>query len=404
MTFNEIIFYTFSFLALFTGLYTLLVLLERKDQLNSPKLKSYRKISVIIPAYNEEKGIAASIKKTLECDYPSDLLEIIVVDDGSRDRTYQVAKKLASKNVKVFTKKNGGKASAVNFGLKHATGEFVMILDADTFPQKDAFKKTLGNFEDPSVMATTLSIKVYQPKTFLQKMQYIEYTIMNFMRKLMMFVDGQNVAPAGTILRKSFLDTHGHFDENNLTEDFEMGMRIHSKQFRVAHTFDSYVETVAPETFDKLKRQRVRWSYGGIYNIMLYKNMMGARYGDLGLLIIPGMLIGLTILPLGFAYLLAITLWNALHRSYLFSLIGFDLRYAVSSAVESIVRTSFSMRVFVLVTVLLMAMLIYKNATKKAGEKFKWSYIIYFLFYGLALMYFNVIALARYLINRKPKW
>ena len=121
-----------------------------------------------------EKTIAKTVKSLLNLDYPKDKLELMVIDDGSTDKTYEKARQFAKAGVKVFTKKNAGKAAALNFALKKSTGDFFGALDADSFVNSNALKKMIGHFKDPKIMAVTPSLKVYNPKTILQKIQYIE--------------------------------------------------------------------------------------------------------------------------------------------------------------------------------------------------------------------------------------
>jgi cellulose synthase/poly-beta-1,6-N-acetylglucosamine synthase-like glycosyltransferase len=158
-------------------------------------------VSIIIPAYNEEKSIVRTIDSAVNLDYPRKNMEIIVVDDGSKDSTYSLAKehidflrkKYSSLNIKVFTKKNGGKGSALNLGIEKCSGEIVVSMDADTFANPDAIKKMMGYFYNEEVMSVTPTLAVYQPKTIWQRVQHIEYYLGTFLRKSFALLNAMHV-------------------------------------------------------------------------------------------------------------------------------------------------------------------------------------------------------------------
>ncbi len=159
-----IILYISCYFGLFTSILFFLAFFENRDALKNPALKHFPKVTVAIPAYNEEKTIAATIDSVLALDYPKEKLEIIVVDDGSTDNTLQIIKQYGGKGVKIFHKENGGKGSALNFALAKANGEFFTCLDADSFVDPDCLKKMLGYFENKQVMAVTPSLKIWNPR------------------------------------------------------------------------------------------------------------------------------------------------------------------------------------------------------------------------------------------------
>jgi len=127
---------------------------HKEDQI--PPTLVYKLISIIIPAYNEEKVIARTIESTMEIDYPHK--EIIVVDDGSKDNTLLIAKRYQSDMVKVLHKENGGKASALNYGLTFARGEYIAVLDADTIAGKNSLKEVAKIFADNENIAAVDSL------------------------------------------------------------------------------------------------------------------------------------------------------------------------------------------------------------------------------------------------------
>ena len=144
--------------------------------------KELLSISIIIAAYNEEKSIEATIKSALDSDYPKDKFELLVIDDGSTDKTLELAKKFEKEGVRVFSKENGGKGSALNFGIKKAGGEIIFSMDADTFVDPKSAKNMVRYFKDERVVSVAPTLSIYNPRGFLQRIQHIEYLSGIFLR------------------------------------------------------------------------------------------------------------------------------------------------------------------------------------------------------------------------------
>lgn len=247
------------------------------------------KVTVVIPAYNEGKSIAGTIETISKSDYPRSKFEIIVVDDGSKDDTYDVAKKYDGKYVRVFRKKNGGKGSALNFGIARAKGEIIIGMDADSFVEPQSMKNMMHYFTNPRVMAVTPAMIVYKPKNIWQRIQYMEYFLGLFLRKAFATLNAVYIAPgAFSAYRKSFFDKYGGYDENTITEDIELSLRVQYHGYFVENCPDAPVHTITPSNFLSLLIQRRRWYFGYIKNVWRYREIISNRkYGDLGLFIIP---------------------------------------------------------------------------------------------------------------------
>src|SRR4030042_303570 len=284
--FGLILFFLGTVLTLFLGIFYLITFFDNKALLRCPKIKRFPTISIIVPAYYESRTICRTLESLRALNYPQNKLEIIVVNDGSTDDTYAIAQSF--RGVRVLTKTNGGKGSAINFGLRHATSELMAVMDADSFVSRNALRKMIGHFRRDSILAVTPTLKVHNPKGFWQQIQYVEYLFSVLFRKIFAFLQSVYVTPGPfSIYRKSFFDKHGGFDEANITEDLEIALRIQSLGYEIENSINAEVFTVAPSNFRDLLRQRVRWYSGVVNNMWQYRRMFTPRNGNLGIFVLP---------------------------------------------------------------------------------------------------------------------
>jgi len=302
--------YFIQFMAIYLLILFLLKYTEDREKIIDPEPTRFPDVSIIVPAYNEEKTLAKTVDSLLDLDYPKDKLEIIIVNDGSTDRTLEIAGQYKEKGVIVLDKENGGKGSAMNLGIENASGELIASMDADSFATPESLKRMVGHFDDPGIAAVSPMMKVYKPKTIVQKIQRIEYMIMITTRKVISFFEGIPVTPGPlSIYRASVFKELGGFEEDNLTEDQEMALRIQRAHYRLRCAVSAVVYTTAPSGIRSLLQQRVRWNRGWLYNVLLrkegkYVNLMKPEYGDFGILFALsciGMFLGLIILFYSFA-------------------------------------------------------------------------------------------------------
>ena len=289
--------WTSYLLSLFFAIFWFLVLIEEEPKAKTRKLKSYPLVSIVVPAYNEQKNITPTLTSLTRLNYPRDRLEIIVVNDGSTDNTKSLVNEFRAKHksfdIKLINKKNSGKGSALNMGLEMSKGEFFVCLDADSIATEYALEKILPHFTQDNIAAVLPLLKVDRPKNLWQKMQWLEYIVNMFYKRLMSRLDCIHVAPGPfSVYRKDVLKKIGGFDEGNLTEDLEISLRLQSKNYRIIQLLDAEVFTIAPKTFRELYKQRNRWYKGSLINAVKYKSMMfNKRYGDFGMIQMPTIIV-----------------------------------------------------------------------------------------------------------------
>ena len=304
--------YGIAFLTIFITVFFLIIFLENQGRIrHSPKPpRLLPSLTIIIPAYNEEETIAGTIESALNARYAPGSKKVIVVDDGSTDQTLSVARRYAKKGVLVLHQENRGKAAALNNALGKAGTELVATLDSDSYIEKDALLKMVGFFNDAEVGAVTSVMKVWKPRTTLEKLQRMEYLLMVFSRRLLSFIDSVNVTPGPlSIFRKRVFDAIGGYDEGSILEDQEFGMRMQAHNYRIASSMEAVVYTVVPKTFGDLISQRVRWHRGGVRNLLKHHRLISPRYGDFGTLVMPFAILSIAVLFILF-FLLSLSILN----------------------------------------------------------------------------------------------
>lgn len=285
---------TLTYVVWFLSTYFIVLLLlsvltnrRRLSEINKP-LKHFPFVTVIIPAFNEEKTIASTISSLKNVNYPSNKIEYIFVNDGSKDNTSSVVQvniKDDSRFKFIDRKINHGKAYSLNEGIAKAHGEFVACMDADSIVESEIFRKALPYFSSEDIGAVTVSVEVLHPKSLIDKIIAVEYHIgLSLFLKIFSFFNCIFVTPGPfSIYRRSLLSQIGGFDINNITEDHEIAFRIHKSRFKIVNCFDAKVCTILPGTFKGLYRQRRRWYAGAIQSLFQHKDVIfNKRLGVFG--------------------------------------------------------------------------------------------------------------------------
>jgi cellulose synthase/poly-beta-1,6-N-acetylglucosamine synthase-like glycosyltransferase len=304
-----IIYLGYIFIAIYLlSLYVLIYFKNRKNLFSYPKTQKKYSVSVLIPAWNEEKTIKKTIESIFNIDY--EIKELIVLNDGSTDKTRKIVEELQKKysNLKLINKENSSKGDSLNQGIKVAKGELVVVVDADSYPAKDSFRKLVGFFDDEKVGAATCVFIPRNNNTFFEKLQDTEYHVIAFTRKLMGYVDAIYVTPGPLAMyRKTALQKIGGFDKNNLTEDIEIAWSLTGAGYKREMCLDTYATTTVPKTLKPWYRQRRRWNVGGLQCISKYKNSFFKK-GMLGAFILPFFTIQLFLGVLGLGVFLYVNL------------------------------------------------------------------------------------------------
>ena len=236
-------------------------------------------VSVVIPAYNEAKVIAASVRRVLASTGVN--LEIIVVDDGSKDGTSDVmtAAFADEPRVRLITQANAGKAAAVNNGIAAAKGEIIIALDADTQFEAETIARLVRWFVRPEIGAVAGNAKVGNRFNFVTRWQAVEYvTSQNLERSALAMFGAMMVVPGAVgAWRRKALEDVGGYPENTLAEDQDLTIAIQRKGWQVAYDQEAVAWTEAPESFGSLMKQRFRWAFGTLQCLWKHQTIIKTR-------------------------------------------------------------------------------------------------------------------------------
>ena len=258
-------------------------------------------VTAVIPAYNEEKTIVATVASVLAADYKK--LDVIVVDDGSKDDTLAILRKAfeGHPRVTILTKENGGKSSALNLGIARARGSLLLLLDADTMIAKDSVRLLVPHFKDPKVAAVSGNTRVGNVHNFITRFQRVEYIRdFNLMKNGMCRFNAQPVVPGALgMWRKAAILECGGYSTDTPGEDRDLSMALLKKGYKTEFEPLAFSETEAPDNLKNFVRQRFRWTYS---TLQCEKKYLGCTFNPrrkgLGLLLMPDLLVFQTVLPL----------------------------------------------------------------------------------------------------------
>jgi len=234
-------------------------------------------LSVIIPAYNEQENISECLSSINQSAYPSEKLEIIVVDDGSADKTCEIVSK--QKNILLIKKNHTGKSDTLNEGIKAAKFDYVLIVDADTKLDKNCLRQVVRPLAEKGVAASTGNVKVQNKNSFWGIFQNVEYHYSNLIRHSFSSVFNNGIWFYGCIgcYKKQALEEVGFFKKHSLTEDIDISLELRKKGYRTINVYNAIGYTIVPSTLKGLFKQRTRWWCGGLQAVMKNKKLFSLK-------------------------------------------------------------------------------------------------------------------------------
>ncbi len=266
------------------------------------KKRTWPSFSILIPAYNEEACIERAIRSVLAANYRKK--EIVVIDDGSTDRTIEVVENLQRRfsrsNIRLITQPNSGKGSALNTGIKASSGELVMVLDADATIAKDSLKNSVKYFDDKRVKGVASSVRLDANDSWLGLIQRVEYLLSYRMKRSLTQLNIEYIiGGVGSVYRRSTLSQVSGYRTNTITEDIDLSMKVVSrgnKAYRVVFASDVQTTTQPVLSFGELVKQRTRWKQGRMQAFLRYKKLFLTRHKRHGKLLawfqLPSALLG----------------------------------------------------------------------------------------------------------------
>ena len=278
-----------------------------------PRTNFAEPVSIVIAAYNEGKVIAGTLRSLLATDYKGEV-EVIVVDDGSRDETAAEVEQFAEiePRVRLLRQENHGKARALQRALAMVRSEIIVFVDADTHFQRDTIPYLVEPFDDPEIGAVSGHAKVGNLRTFIARCQSLEYTCgFNLDRRAYTRWNCITVVPGAiSAIRKSAINDVGGLSLQTLAEDTDLTLALHKDRQRIVYVPEAIAWTEAPETVRTLARQRFRWAYGTLQCLWKHRDMIfNWNYRALGWFSLPSVwffqIILVAVTPLVDLFLLA---------------------------------------------------------------------------------------------------
>ncbi len=401
----NIITYIGTFILLYANVFLIYSMLKYRKEIEIKYLDTKWRplISIIIPTYNEPvKNLENTLKYIINNNYPKEKLEIIIVDDGSKNNSCEIVyKKYKKYNIKLYKKPNGGPASAKNYGIKKAKGELIGTIDSDTFMSPDTIKNMVNIFySDEKIGAVASSVKIFNPKKWIERFQHFEYEVILYVRRIFMKYESIYVTPGGfSLYRKEVLDQIKGFDTNSLTEDIEIALRIQSLNYKIRCALDAYVYTVPPQDIFSLIKQRVRWIRGGIRDRIKNRHLFSLKYGDFLYLGMCFDFIILIPICIGIIAPFVMTLLNA---PWLSQMGLVSLTYLSSTHI-----TGIGLIITVLTVTWTLFVIEYMEKNSEKGTKMGWDPIgilIFIFAYGYIMVFSWLVAFYKEITFSKKSW
>lgn len=409
---SDAIFYIFVFMSVYVQVFFFVTFLENRKKIitrkGQIKLTEYPAVTIVVPCWNEEKTVYKTVHSLLSLNYPKNKIEILLIDDGSTDNTWEVIRQFAKyPNIKVFHKENGGKYTALNLGLANSDTEFFGCLDADSFANSESLVRIMSYFEkDDSIMAVAPSVVVNSAKGFIQNVQKVEYSMGVYFKKMLGFLGAINVTPGPlTVFRRKVFEDLGPYRHGHNTEDMEIAYRMQKNQYKIEHCNDAYVFTNVPPTLRKLYRQRLRWVYGFINNTFDYRNVLfRKKYGNFSLFTLPVGVISIFSVSYLFCKIIY-SLFNFLSLKILvFNTIGLHLTTRFFHPDPFFINTETSVFMVIFVYILVIFSMIFGKKMIERRWSFSPAMFYFFPIFAVISPFWLLRAIYNTILSRKPAW
>jgi len=410
---STVIFNMFIFLSVYVQVFFLITFFENRKKIvtrtGKIKLATYPSVTVIVPCWNEELTIKGTVDSLLELNYPQDKLKILLVDDGSTDNTLDVIRSFEKyENVKIFHKENGGKHTALNFGIKRTDTDFLGCLDADSMADKEALVRIMSYFEkSPTTMAVSPSVVTNKPKSILQSAQKVEYDMSVYVKKMLGLIGGIHVTPGPlTIFRMKVFDDLGPYRHAHNTEDMEIAYRMQKNHYSIDQCNDAYVYTNTPNTVKKLHKQRLRWLYGFINNTIDYKDVLfKKKYGNFSFFTLPAGILSVV----AASYLIGRFFYKIGDIIYLkiveYETVGFHISRELPTIDPFFLSTqSTFLFIIILLYILVITSIVLGRKMSEEKSGFSFDMVYFFIIYGIIAPFWLINAVYSTVLSKKPTW
>ncbi|MBP6879477.1 MAG: glycosyltransferase family 2 protein [Candidatus Pacebacteria bacterium] len=409
---NTIILYGTTFLALYAQVFLIVSYFENRDDIKMDEKKKapkrYPTVSIIVPCWNEANTIQKTVKSLLALKYPKNKIEIMLVDDGSTDNTWE--KMLEYKDnprITLVKKENGGKHTAVNLGIQTSKAELIGCLDADSFVHPEALSRIVSYFEDKEVMSVAPNVIIFDPKNPIQIAQRVEYFMGVFLKKVLGMIGGIHVTPGPfSFYRKDVFEKIGGFRSAHKTEDMEIAYRMQINGMKIVNCHKAFVYTYSPKTIKGLYKQRLRWIYGFIMNTFDYrKYLFNKKFGVFAMFTVPFGAVGLVAVVHLFVTLFSNSVAFASSQINELSVRGinalevspkFDLFYVNTNLITMLGITLYLVTMFTFIV-----------GVKMSDEKIKFNslgFVYFVLVYSFVAPFWILKAIYSAVVGREVKW
>ncbi|MBI4438459.1 glycosyltransferase family 2 protein [Candidatus Woesearchaeota archaeon] len=260
-------------------------LLLFKSKKRTGKKRDFDGITIIIPAHNEELVISKSIESAKSAYFKNK--QIIVVDDGSTDKTFDVARTC---QVQLIRQPHSGKSASINKALKLARHELVAIVDADSFISRNSLIELSKELYDDQTAAVTTAVLVKNRTELLGMWMHIDQIYNSLLRSMMSRINANITTPGPlSIYKKKCLDNIGGFSTDGFSEDVDVSIRLIRKGYHISFCENAFSETVMPTDPKGFLRQRTRFARG---TINIFKKHLTVSRNIIDLYTLPLFLFG----------------------------------------------------------------------------------------------------------------